>query len=579
MTYEPSHSEPSGRTVAQGMGANASGYDIAHASTSEGMETSPSTAMPFKIGIELPSQVPVSDAIKDALSDIGVQYVNYYTYLGGSEAQAIDVNNAMMGLCRDLDMLFSLSCYHIDPPDAVVQAAAKEPLFRGIVFDELEHVRLLFQRSPELRIADPSAFHSLDQAYDGTLEGFSQLKAKFDMLSTSVTATHVWPVLHHVAARAGFTVCPKICKEFFSTVSLAVGLGAAKQYGRDLWVDVDQWFYDLLPGHPAEEVKSNLLLAYWLGADLVYLEGCGKNLAEPGSQGTPFTLIKQPFTSNYQLTEYGEMLRWFIKEYVPSHPRPWTFRDVQPEVAMIRFPDTCFGQRYTPYWADQLYGSPNLHSNTDTEAWFQLWNLLTFGKTGRDGISYYKLSFGTAGASRPNQPGMLPSWESRPDEAGVHRFFVPMNGVLVYDHLVGYDLLKDIPLLCLTGTRVSEPTMAAITQCVEQGATCVAWGPLAKQHGLAWTGGVKVVTRGQGKFVITDDFGFGSVINEIADHLGSAAEIRYRFSSPNGTQEVVFQPGDEQSHYDNVTEVNVRPARTGPSAPGQRQSRTGDTWA
>ena len=46
-----------------------------------------------------------------------------------------------------------------------------------------------------------------------------------------MTATHVFPVLLHVAARAGFAPCPKICKEMYSPVSFAVGLGEALQYG------------------------------------------------------------------------------------------------------------------------------------------------------------------------------------------------------------------------------------------------------------------------------------------------------------------------------------------------------------
>ena len=40
-------------------------------------------------------------------------------------------------------------------------------------------------------------------------------------------------------------------------------------------------------------MKSNLLLAYWLGADTVYIEGAGFNLQPAGKQGIPFSLMTQ----------------------------------------------------------------------------------------------------------------------------------------------------------------------------------------------------------------------------------------------------------------------------------------------
>ncbi len=499
----------------------------------------------FSVGIELPSQVPVTPAVKAGLKDLGISYINYYVRATkwDKDSDAIAVNQEMMALCASLALDFSIAAHHLDPPETCVRHAVEhngagaKSRFRGLVFDELDHCRLLNSYSP-VPLADFATFESLPQAYELTLAGYRNLQHRYEKMGAPVTATHVWPVLLHAAARAGFTVCPKICKEYYSSVSLAIAMGAAKQYGRDLWADIDLWFWDLIPGHPPQELKSNLLLAYWLGVDRVYIEGAGYNLKPAGQQGIPFSLMTVVKDEAYQLTPHGETLRRFCREYLPGHPRSWTFRDVTPQIAIVRFEDTCHGQRYTADWEDRLYGSQKLHSERDTEAWLGLWNLLTFGKTGRDGLSVYKAWVRPSGYQRAVKENMAASYLTRPVQADQHRFFVPLNGVVVYDHTAGYELLKDVPLLFLTGTQVSKKTMVAIRRCVEEGAVCVAWGPLAKRHGFDQRASrVHVIRHGRGRFVLTDDFGFREVYREIRALIGRPDEIRYRF----GRHEVVLR--------------------------------------
>lgn len=493
----------------------------------------------FDVGIELSSQVPITPAEEAAIRELGIDYVNYYVNStpGAADLPAMEVNNAMMEFCsREPGLKFSISCHQIDPPTEVVaQAVAfasdsgNNTSFEGVVFDELEHARLLTHFSPTA-LADYNNFTSFEQAYEETLAGYRALHEKYAAVGSPVVATHMWPVLNHVAAKAGFTVCPKICKELYSPVSLAIAMGAAKQYNTPLWADCDLWFWDLIPGHPPEEFESNLLLAYWMGVDRVYVEGAGFNLKPAGKQGVPFSLMNIATPGTYQLTPHGEILRRFCREYVPSHPRDYTFRDVEPSMALIRFEDTCHGQRYTADWDDHLYGSPHLRSDADTEAWLHLWNLLTFGKTGSDGLSLFKSWVRSTGYERAVMPELAPSYLSRPAQAGTHRFFVPLNGMIVYDHTAGYELLKGIPLLFLAGKSVSPETMAAIRRCVEEGAVCVAWGALAKRNGFdEWTSGVSIHPSGKGKFVITDHFGYGEVYRAIQPWMGRPDEIAYRF--------------------------------------------------
>lgn len=488
----------------------------------------------FKIGIEMQSMVKTDPLVEAALAEMGIGYFNYYANTvdwqqGNPDAPEAEVNASMMALAERLKLDFSISCHMVDPSDASIRAASASRRFRGVVIDEVEHARLMnYHHSP---LADPNTWKTLPEAYAGAIEGYKKLDAKLKAAGAPVaTATHVWPVLEHVAARAGFTVCPKICKELYSSVSFAIGMGAAKQYGTELWADVDLWFWDLIPGHSAEEMKCNLLMAYWLGADLVYIEGCGYNLRPAGKQGIPFSLVNLTQSETYQLTPHGEVLRWFCREYLPAHPRKWTFRDVRPNIAIVRFPDSCHGQRYVTGFEDNLYGSKNIHSDRDTEAWLAIWNLITFGNTGRDGLTFFKAPCASYGYQRGVQKDVAASYLTRPVQAGSHSFFVPLTGAVVYDHLAGYDLLKGVPLIFVTGKEVSDETAKAIEKCVQEGSKCVVWGPLAKRFGISdWKSGVKLVPKGKGEFIVTDDFQLPAVYSEVISLLGRPDEIRYRF--------------------------------------------------
>jgi hypothetical protein len=513
---------------------------------------------PFRVGIELPSEVPVSPAVENALKEMGIGFANFYvSNTPGADLPEDEVTAAMRALCERLDIAYALACHHRDPQQASVAAcAAEKGRFEGVVFDELAHIRLLHpEYSPahgEGLFADPAAFKSLDEAHTAACSGFRRLAEKMAGYGAPrVVATHVWPNLLHAAACAGFTPCPKICKEFYSAVSLANGMGAALQYGRDLWADCDMWYFQLIPGHPPEEVWANLLLAYWLGADLVYLEGSGYNLLPAGKQGIPFSLMTEIREDRYQLTPHGEMLRRFCREYVPAHPRPWTFRDVRPEAAIIRFEDGDFGQR--SWGVPGLYGSKTLEGDADTRAWLGLWKVLTRGRTGGDGLAYFKIGAKGPAHDPRHHVEMTPSYATDPEAAARHPFFVPLNGVVVFDSTVEYPRLRDIPLLFVTGRKLSAATAGAVRRCVEEGAVCVAWGPLARRCGLApdWAGGVSVAPAGEGRYVFTDDFKAPEAIAEYEEYLPEEEEIRYRF----GRHTVILRRADS----DNTVDVELTP--------------------
>jgi len=49
-------------------------------------------------------------------------------------------------------------------------------------------------------------------------------------------AEMVFPVFMHELARAGMHPAPKVLKESFNPLVLAIGMGAAQQYQRELWL-------------------------------------------------------------------------------------------------------------------------------------------------------------------------------------------------------------------------------------------------------------------------------------------------------------------------------------------------------
>jgi hypothetical protein len=513
------------------------------------------------VGIEMPVNLPITRAVEEFLQNVGIDYINFYVQTSGVDTSSLMVTKKMTELCDKLDLDFSISAHKLFPQIECIQTAQKSKHFKGIVFDELAHVSVINAQfcqtiKSNRMVQDPNKIKSMQDAYNEVLKDYVSLREKYEKLDTPVVATHVWPVLNHLAAKAGFIPCPKICKELYSPVSLSMGLGAAKQYNRPLWVDCDLWYYGLLPGHGPEEFRSNLLLAYWLGADRIYVEGCGFNLTQIGKQGMPFTMMKVVHDERYQLTEHGEILRWFCREYIPKNPRQWTFRDVVPDIVIIRKDDTCHGQRFQSYFPDNLFGISTLHSTSDTEAWLGLWNVLTYQKTGSNGLTYFKGNFAVpdfeeTGLTLENM-GTIAQWDSylsRPYSASCHSFFVPLNGVVVYDHTASYELLKDAKLIFITGLEITESTMEAVKRCVEQGATCVGWHNLMEKHGFKLGDlPVRTIKHGAGKFVITNDFENGQVYAALVGYLNRPNEISYRF----GNHRVVLR-----KVTDNKVEVDV----------------------
>jgi hypothetical protein len=317
----------------------------------------------------------------------------------------------------------------------------------------------------------------------------------------------VFPAMLFTFSRAGFDIAIKFMKEGIDSVFAAIAMGAARQYGREFCVTPDLWGLSGFPGHPPEELRASLLYAYWLGSTRIFVENIMGLIEKKSESGT----------DQYETSEYGKVYQWFVKEYVPAHPRPYSFRDIRPEVAILRFDDSCWGQSDS-WLPDNLYGAVNLRTTPETAAWFQIWSILTHGQTRDKGLSFHNRSYNG-----------LP-----------HNFFCPLRGAVVYDHLAGEKELEGLKLVFLTGVLISPQTLNVVRAFVRKGGLCVSLSSLAPDELAGKTGEFQ---DGMGRWLFVHDFHSEEVLNTVAPFLGKPDEINYHI----GSQRLIVKRGKEQN--------------------------------
>jgi hypothetical protein len=176
---------------------------------------------------------------------------------------------------------------------------------------------------------------------------------------------------------------------------------------------------------------------------------------------------------------------------------------------------------------DQLFGIKAWKSNAVTEAWLQIWNLLSNGELDSHSISW-------------NNSNLLGT---------PYKVFFPLDGVVVFDEKVSGEHLAKVELIFLTGLGISPETLNAVSSRVKQGAVCVALPGLVPNEIRSATGNNGVVTDGAGKWVVTESFLTDLVKKNVQTFLPKENNIRYRF----GDTEVQFQPTNNNSNQVSVS--------------------------
>lgn len=393
------------------------------------------------------------------------------------------------------------------------------PALIAVTYDECEHMILSnnkFSNAPKSTFDQPFLVNThgmpLTTAYDRLVAEATRLREEHYQNRIRLQTEQVWPDLFHIFARAGWTVTPKLLKENISSVVLSIAMGAAIQYedkGASFWASPDLWNWDRYPGHSPEALRSSLLMAYWLGAETIYVEnldhhGWKKRHPEADPDGS---LLLWSGADKYELTKHGRVVRDFYKEYVSKNPRTINWRDYRPRVAIIRLPDGGWGQfgpgsgQGEPASRNRLLGNREMPLDEPASEWLHVWPILTHGAA-------------RSGAISSGNPHVYPK--------GIEDFFAPIDSVAVFDHAVDAAHLAEVECLIVCGHALTPATFEAIRGRVAGGATCIIARRLYAAHA---TGDLP------GDWLIVDDFKDPRIAAKLAPFLGPPDVARFRFRS------------------------------------------------
>jgi hypothetical protein len=395
-------------------------------------------------------------------------------------------------------------------------AAPSPPAFQGLVYDECGHMQLSnnkFSNPPRNDFDRPFLVDThgvdLETAYDRLVAECRRIRAAHYEGRVPISTEQVWPDLFHIFASAGWTLGPKLLKEHLSSVVLSIAMGAGLQYSdrTHLWASPDLWRFDSCPGHSAESLRSALLMAYWLGLETIYVEGLNRpfTAVRHPDAVTPGKLVYEPEGAPYQVTAYGRVMREFAREYVPAHPRPITWHDYQPRVAIVRLPDGGWGQSPPDPVADEypsrnrLLGNKDMPLDKAASEWLYIWPILTHN------------------VARPGAITIFNVW-TYPERLD---FFVPIDSVAVFDHLVEGPVLDSVECFIVCGHALSAGTFHAIQARVRDGATCVIARRLYQRHA---TGELP------GNWLVFDSSVDPRIAEKLAPYLGPPDVARFRFA-------------------------------------------------
>ncbi len=512
-------------------------------------------------------QVPASPVAKKIIEDFGFDLVVRHYHPTPSIHENIEAITALHDFYTELNMKWIINVEtanfrasfidehgndwynHEDGrhfflfPDEVLQAMSELENKPGIMYDEPEHM----QNARNGATIGPQEHRFTDQGFDapfflsekmvGTLEEASarfteeagKIARHHEAYGLQLYTEHVFPVMYHNFARAGFVPVSKILKESNSPAYIACALGAAIQYNKPFWLTPDLWNRSTYPGHSVDAYRSALLLAYHMGAEGIYTENMShdQNRQQKGS-----LILMNEENDDYIVTEYGEIKKWFREMYIPENPRYYNYRELLPRVAIIRQEDASWGQSdsWLPDW---LFGVKEWQSNPVTEAWLEIWHLLSRGEISPHGLSCHNRKV----REKPFQ------------------LFYPLDGVVVFDEYAEKRHLQGVELIFLTGVGVSGETLEAVRSLVRNGAVCVSLPHLVPDKVLAETGSHGVLADGEGKWVVTESFLHETVQQHVEAFLPEDNYIRYRF----GDREVEFRPIDGDNNRLSVNFVQVSP--------------------
>ncbi len=430
--------------------------------------------------------------------ELGVDFVANFEFMNFSEHYTTDDG---YDWCNHPD-----GTHRLNLPEEYVHAFAKHGNFIGIMHDEMEHVIInrnlsIALNNKKKRIYPMFPLHNgKDVIAQGELCS-SQVKEFADSIKAMgapvFAGEHVFPVLFHTFARNGIIPNFKSQKENFSNLMFAVAAGAALQYKTPLWNCVDLWHILTYPGHSADEMYHNLRFAYYAGVNRVYVEASNQ-------------FYKTHKDGSSELTEYGKQFNRFANEY-KGKDRGYDIQDYRPEIGIVRYDDTFWGQNDPFMWAPILFGNKNIKPDKKAKEWLRVLHVVSHKSTSKHGFGWNKIS----------------PWSLRK-----HRSFAPMNALAVFDDRVEKDVLESLSLCFLCGYKIETSTLTAVEELVkEKGLTVVTptrFAPDFVKKQVKF--GFADIKDGKGRWIVARKADDLRVTRRIRHLLGNKDEIRLRFS-------------------------------------------------
>ena len=391
-------------------------------------------------------------------------------------------------------------------PARYIEALKKVGNLVSLMYDEFEHCIIHTNKSIEMAYKFKKIMRAfpLCNTKNVVEQGeflSSQLREYFNDLkekgAPNLCGEHVFPVLYHIFAENGITPNFKSQKESYSDVQYAIAAGAAIEYGTELWNCVDLWYRLTNPGHSPEEMYNNLVFSYLSGANRVYVESCHAFVTKNEEGG--------------ELNDYGKAFLKFSNEYKDKE-RNYDVHDLRPEVAIIRYDDSFWGQNDPIMWRKWLFGNNKIKPDGKSKEYIRVFNILTHGETCKNGLSW----------------GRFSPWSLRK-----HRSFASLNNAVVFDGKVRKEKLESLKLCFLCGHCISDETLGDVASLVkENGLTAVsAKRFLPENIREKARGSYCEIKDGKGSWIAVDGFGSSKLRKRVEPFIGSKGEIRLKFEN------------------------------------------------
>jgi len=502
-------------------------------------------------GMPYPSQdpTPSPDQYVEALLELGAEFYVHHVMpnLAGQRELLRDLAQSGLKVCLgneygNINGPYVEGTNRYDVPDEAVLEAAESGALMGLLYDEPEHLQInagQYRKDAFLPHWGATDGLSLEASADRAASAVSRRDAHVRSLlerngfapeSAPLISEQVFPVMFHTMARGGMDVCPKVMKESFQSLQLATALGAAKQYGRNLWICADLWGPDVgpwftrtsgFPGHSPEEFASALRMAYWMAPSHLFTENVD--------------VLLRYKDGLFLRTEFGEVWSEFVRDFVPNHPLSWSHRDAKADIAFVHADDSNYGQN------ERLFGNRTVPAPESTKSIFHVWHLLSHGTIPAHGscmhIPGYNFPRHRLKAEVPMEGFPLERGREWGRGQGMHPLFYPTRNVLAFDERVGEAELADAKLIVAAGSRLPERTLALLRKKAEDGAHVVIGRWLVPE---AWADSGPV---GSGRWLVTEHFLEDDRVQEaMAPWIGRPDCWSQRF----GDTEVRMYQGDEE---------------------------------